>query len=103
MSKLSDYQAYRATLAQRLAFVSPDPRAPTDTLRSQMTLILAVADSQAGLGPAPSTVQQQAMATYPGGGFDQLVRDASQLSSAQWQSAIIPLELLRLATLVGSA
>jgi hypothetical protein len=99
--QLSEYQAARAAFAARLAVPDGAANAPSVALRSSASLILAQADALAGLTPATHEQQQQA-ASYPGG-FEGLVRDTAQLAGVEWQSSVLPSELLRLANAVASA
>jgi hypothetical protein len=101
--QVAEYQAYRATVAARLAIVSPEPGAPSDELRALAERLVAVCDGQAGLAPPPPALTYEPGYVTAAGTFDQLVARAGVLSMNEWGSIAIPHELLRLANLVASA
>jgi hypothetical protein len=99
--QLTDYQAARAVVVQRLA----KTEGTSDELRALATRLVAVCDAQAGLpGGGDLSLRSDAPAGYVAqlGSFDEVLRRAGTLSSIEWGSIAIPSELYRLATLAGA-
>lgn len=91
-AELTAYKLLRSEVAERLAIVSPDPRAPSAELRTMAEYLLVVCDHQAGqssVSPAQQYPHVLRDTPYKLDDLDAIVRQADLLASREWQRGAI--------------